>query len=139
MDKRKMKSVVGKVVQEMIEREKRKEKILSSDEYILWLIEFTKDYPNFTDEDWLYKPNEISKENKNKVYDLSIFYRIIEDYASRNFILPEQTSFGNIYYIKYNNVGFGIEIADGQGTLFACQRINESYENFIDYLKIQKT
>ena len=108
--------------------------IFSNTEYINWLINFTNDNHNFTDEDWDYFPEKISEYDLNYVQDFHLFYNGIDKYASQNYIYPEYNAFGNFYRIKFNDVGFEIGTQAGQGVYFYCVRIDIS-DNlmFIDF------
>lgn len=119
-------------------RDKAKRAIVESDNYILWLTEFTKEHPLFSTDDWIYTPNLISKEDNDNVNDLELLFSIIEEYADINYFPLGETQWGGFYLIKYNDVGFKIEVASGQGTVFACQRIEEGIDDFIDFRLIMK-
>lgn len=119
-------------------RNEVKRSILESDNYILWLIKFTEDHPIFSSDDWIYTPNLISKEDNDNVFDLELLFEIIENFAKRNFISLYSTEWGGYYLIEYNGIGFKIEVAVGQGTVFACERLNEVTPDFIDFKLIQK-
>ena len=131
-----------KGVQELREkferREKSKRRIIENDNYILWLIKFTKEHPRFATDDWLYTPSLISKEDNENVTDLGLLFDIIEEYADKNFIPLFPTEWGGYYLIQYNGIGFNIEVASGQGTIFGVERLDEVTPQFIDFKLIQK-
>lgn len=110
------------------------EEMLSNTDYINWLNKFTIEHSSFTDDDWLYFPEKISKEDLEKVNNLHLVYRGIEKYANENYIYPTNCDFGNFYKIKLENTGFEIGILFGQGTLFFCNRVQiENKKDFIDF------
>ena len=118
---------------------KKPKEIVSNSEYILWLEKFTEKYPSFSDDDWLYKEDEISKEDKMKVYDLQFFIKEIDDYAIRNYIAEQSDNLGfyNHYYlIKYNNIGYKISTIIGQDVVDSCERIDKITDDFIDFQDI---
>ena len=127
-----------KMIEEYFIKEKNKnikiQKMLSNTDYINWLDEFTTKHLNFTDEDWLYFPEKISKEDLEQVKNLHLMYFGIEKYANNNYIYPTNCNFGNFYKIKLENIGLKIGILAGQGTLFFCNRIQiENEKDFIDF------
>lgn len=115
------------------------QEMLSNTDYINWLDRFTIEHSNFSDDDWLYFPDEISMEDAEQVDNLNLLYDGIERYASNNCIYPTKCDFGNIYKIKFGNTGFEIGILVGQGTLFFCNRVQvENQNDFIDFNDIIK-
>lgn len=110
------------------------QEMLSNTDYIKWLNNFTVEYSSFSDNDWLYFPERISKEDLERVNNLHLIYRGIEKYASENYIYPINCDFGNFYKIKSENIGFEIGMLIGQGTLFFCNRVQvENQKDFIDF------
>ena len=129
---------INKCVEEYFAKENAKnikmQEILSNTDYIKWLDKFTIEHSNFSDDDWLYFPEKISKEDLEKVNNLHLMYRGIEKYASENYMYPTNCDFGNFYNIKLENSGFEIGILVGQGTLFFCNRVQiENQKDFIDF------
>lgn len=109
-------------------------KIVSTVEYITWLGNFTKKYEGFSDNKWLYCPEELSEQDNNFVQELHLFYDGIETYSSHNYIYPIKCDFGGFYKIKYDGIGFEIGRLIGQGTLFYCTRVEiVNEQEFIDF------
>ena len=79
------------------------QEMLSNTDYIKWLDKFTIEYSSFSDNDWLYFPEKISKEDLEKVNNLHLMYRGIEKYASENYICPTDCNFGNFYGRNFAN------------------------------------
>ena len=111
---------ISQLIAELEEKEKIAQTLVSTDDYIKWIENFTKEYPDFTDDDWLYKPDDISKENSEMVEKLSLFFIGIEKYASSNYIYPTSCDFGGYYSVKYNGKIYEIGRLIGQGTVFFC-------------------
>lgn len=128
-----------KWAEEYIEKENAKnmkiKKMMSNTDYIKWLDKFTIEHPNFSDDDWLYFPEKISKEDLELVNNLYLIYQGIEKYANENYIYPTACDFGNFYKIKWENAGFKIGVLVGQGTLFFCNRV-QIEDGFIDFKDI---
>lgn len=112
--------------------------IISNDDYIDWLIKFTEEYPCFSDDSWLYCPEEISDENRKKVSILSNFFKVIDDYANMNYLPNNETDFGYTYCINHNGVNLEVGMAIGQGTIFYVSRKEDDLENVIEFRNIQK-
>lgn len=125
-------------VEEYLAKENAKsikiQKMLSNTDYIKWLVSFTVEHSSFFDDDWLYFPEKISKEDLEQVNNLHLMYHGIEKYASKNYIYPTECKFGNFYKIKLENTGFEIGVLVGQGTSFFCTRVQvENKKDFIDF------
>lgn len=119
------------ITKEKIEEEKIK-KMFSDTEYISWLNEFTIKHSEFSDNTWLYFPEKISENDREHVNDLHLLFEGIEEYANRNYLFPTPNEWGEYYSIKYNNIGFNIGVAFGQGTLFYCER-TDAFEKAIEF------
>ena len=121
--KEKASTILKGIALEMAENRKKTEIIFSNTEYINWLIIFTNQKGGFSDDDWLYFPEQIDQKDKEFVDNFNLFYSGIERYATSNYIYPDYTEYGTYYRIKYNNTGFIIGMEGGQGTYFYCKRI----------------
>lgn len=109
-----------------------KKEMLSNTKYIEWLEKFTSKHPSFSDDDWLYFPEKITKQDNDNINDLNLFYDVIDNYAEKNYIYPTKCDFGNYYNIKIGNIGYEIGILVGQGTIFFCNR--KQLVNNIEYI-----
>lgn len=119
------------------QRNNRMKELLSNVNYLKWLETFTKEYSVFSDNDWLYRQDEISNDDKQNVECLELLYMGIEQYASKNYIYPTNSRFGNFYKIKLDSISYEIGILTGQGTQFFCRRVeNIDEQEFIDFSDI---
>lgn len=126
---------VNEFFKQFIEALEMNEKLVSSNEYMLWLEQFMSSRTGFLDDDWLYKPEEISKEDYERVEQLSCFLSGIRSYAARNFIrLESDDDYDSHVFIKFNEIGYEIGTFSGQGTVAYCHRVDISTDkNFIDF------
>ena len=63
----------------ILEKENKMKKMISDNSYITWLEEFTNKYSAFGDDDWLYNPLDIPKEDMQNVQMLQLLYNIIDN------------------------------------------------------------
>ena len=117
--------------------------IISNTDYITWLEKFTKEYPGFTDVDWLYGRKKLDKNNYQNVDKLLYLYDAITEYASRNYIYPHDDN-GIYYVIKYNNIAYEIGVMVGQGIITFCTRSTKiekaiDFNNIINNQKTERT
>lgn len=124
----------------ILNQRKESIKMSSNDDYIIWLENFTSKYSKFSDDDWLYCPEKISEIDQNNVKKLNLFFDGIETYASKNYIYPTPNEWGSFYSIKYNDVGYNIGLAVGQGVIFYCERtqVIDGYLDFMDIINDKK-
>lgn len=125
------------VVEKIIQRENTKKEMLLNDSYIKWLEKFTKEYPNFDDNSWIYCPEEISEEDYNEVRKLGLFFDIVNDYATKNYIYSESCDFGKYYALKYNDVILELYVVAGQGVVFGCDRLLETEESLASIIEYE--
>lgn len=102
------------------EREKQKKEMIEKTDYIKWLEAFTKEHPSFSDDTWLYKQDEISKEDYENVCKISTFFSAIERFADRNYISGTPYDYGESYCIEYNGKVYEIGTVVGQGAVSFC-------------------
>ena len=111
--------------------------MLSNTSYVEWLKKFTKDKEHFDDEEWAYRPEQISESDRENVSNLYLFYRGIERYASSNNIVPNYFDFGEYYKVKYNDFHFKIGHAHGQGSIVFFSKITgKNLKGFINFNNI---
>ena len=132
-----------KVLEETKNKEETKrkkiDKMFSNTDYINWLINFTMQNNGcFSDDDWLYNPEDITKKDSEKVNDLQLFFKGIDKYAREYNIDPIifDQGYGVEYKIKVNDIGLQIGLNVGQGSYTLCKKINinddKVFINFFD-------
>jgi len=103
--------------------ETEKQTILNYD-YISWLETFTQTHAGFAHDSWLYKQEELSKEDYANVKNLYFFFNATSQYC-RNFHIniecEENFEFERIH-IKHNNVGYQLGLVIGQGSYVYVHR-----------------
>lgn len=125
---------INEVIAGLIKSQERAKSIVADTSYMLWLENFTNSIPIFSDDSWLYHPDEISKEDAEKVNDLCSFFNGISAYAERNFLPIYSKDYTSYVCIKFNNIGYEIGLVSGQGTYAYCQRVEVSSDRvFIDF------
>ena len=125
-----------KWIREKKERDAKLKSIFSSYDYMNWLNSFTANTKGFSDEDFLYFPEKISKEDLDKVNNLGLFFEGIEKYADKNYIYPSTYEYQSYYGIKdnVNEAYYKIGVIEGQGGSFFCDRVEPTSElDFIDF------
>lgn len=106
------------------EEERQKRELIEKDDYIKWLENFTKEHPMFSDDTWLYKQDEISKEDYANVVKISTFFSLIEEFADTNYISGIPCDCGESYCIEYNGKVYEIGTVVGQGAISFCNTEN---------------
>ncbi len=138
----KINGTANRIAQKMEQKIREEEEIISNFDYIKWLEKFTKRYPNFTDIDWLYEPEKISKEDLENVNKLCSLFSAINNYAKTNYITTIKKEFTLSYKFTYNNKIYEIGIMQGQGAVFFCySRIilgKKKEKNFISFENVCK-
>lgn len=97
---------------ELSRRNKEKEKMKTSTDYIEWLVTFTKKETGFDSTKWDYIPNEIIKKDKDNVDKLHLFIDVIAEYAE-----AKEIEFGKGYQVKYNGAVLEVGSYHGQGNV----------------------
>ena len=138
--KPKRECIAHNIVAELMKKQKEVETIISDDTYVNWLNEFMADKERFSDDDWTYNPEEISKEDLEKVGKLYFLFEGIDDYAAENNINAASIYFGVCYNIKYNDFMFKVGICVGQGGFCFCEKIKDDEDvEFIDFNDVIKS
>ena len=109
--------------------------MLESTDYIDWLIHFTEENPVFSDDDWLYNEEGISKEDLMKVRNLPLLFECISSFADRNYLSSTLDEWGESFLIHKDDAYMNIGYNTGQGTSFYCER-TEKKENSINYYNV---
>ena len=103
-------------MEERLERQRKDieetEKMATSTDYIEWLIEFTKkNNGGFYIDNWDYKKDELSQEDKEAVAKIPLFLDLVEEYVEHR-----QCNGGYFCKIKHNDEALHIGVMEGQGT-----------------------
>ena len=125
-----------KWIREKKEKDAKLKSLFSSYDYMNWLNRFTANTKGFSDEEYLYFPEKISKDDLDKVNNLGLFFEGIEKYADKNYIYPTMYEYQSFYGVKdnVNEVYYKIGVIEGQGGSFFCERIEYTSEQpFIDF------
>ena len=115
------------------EKNKFKDTLAYSTNYIDWLEKFTDVHGSFATDSFLYVPEVLSEEDKKNVALLEALYEVADEYADDNFIEATPTDFGNFYSIKHNGIGYFIGFDGGQGASFYCTRLEEPEKDALEY------
>ncbi len=129
------KKFIQEFINRMLEDEERSKAAVSNTDYVLWLEKFTESYPGFVDDQWQYSPNELSKEDSEKVDMLQYFLSGIRYYAYDNYIPMEgEDLYDYHFFFKFNGIGYEIGSVSGQGTYTYCHREEISPDkHFIEF------
>jgi len=117
------KKYMKKFAEDLEKKVKLQKELVEKDVYIKWLEGFAKEHPNFSDDSWLYRPEEVSKEDYENVSKLSSFFCAIQRYAAENYIYSTPCEYGESYTIKYNSKLYEIGTIVGQGAFSFCNTI----------------
>lgn len=125
-----------KWIREKKEKDAKLKRLFSSYDYMNWLNSFTANTKGFSDEEYLYFPEKISKEDLDKVNNLGLFFEGIEKYADKNYIYPTIYEYQSYYSVKdnVNDAYYKIGVIEGQGGSFFCERVEDTSKlDFIDF------
>lgn len=129
-----LKDAINEVLGAFEKAQAKAKAIISNNKYMLWLEKFTASHPSFTDDTWLYSPEDISKEDYDNVADICSFFDGIMHYANKNYLHIYYDCDGSNVFIKFNNIGYNLGIIHGQGTYIYCNRVEISSDHFfIDF------
>ena len=117
-----------KFLEELEEKEMQRRDLVQKYDYINWLEKFTKKHPEFCDDTWLYKQDEISKEDYENVCKISTFFSVISDFADKHYI-PAYVCAGGTglcYFVKYNGIIYEFGTIIGQGAVSYCDTLDST-------------
>ena len=111
----------------------------TKDDYMNWLENFTKNIPNFIEDDFLKPiPLEIGEENAKFGKYIYLLYEIIKDYAKINYLSPNYTEHNApSYVIKYHDNFYEIGEDFDWGREIYCSRLEEYTGDFIEFSDIK--
>ena len=116
--------------------EEKMNNMTSSEDYINWLCNYLKDNHYFYDEDWMYFPDTMAKEDRINASKICLLYQIVDKYAISKGINPEKCKFGNYYRVSYYDFGFDIGARIDAGIMFFCNEDLDQNKKFIDFNEI---
>ena len=95
----KNKKLLFGITDEITKKREIMQEMISSNEYIDWLFEYTETHNNsFYDDDYVYGPERISDKDKKNIKKLPIFFELVSEYAEQY-----QCNDGYFCKIKYND------------------------------------
>ncbi len=124
-----------KMIEELKRKDAIKESMTHSTEYVDWLINFTEENPIFSDDDWNYHEEDLSKEDLARVKELPLLFECIDTFANRNYLASNADEWGESYTINKDDAYLTIGFNAGQGTSFYCERTNKK-EGSINYYSV---
>ena len=137
------KKIIESFLLELVRKNEKAKDMVSNLDYINWMKKFSSQYPTtiYNDEIWFSGITKVSEQDKEKIRQLSYFYRGIKNWASQNLIYPEEiyenAHFGYYYNIQLNGEGFQVGILHGQGSICYYEKVAVvNKENFIDFQDI---
>lgn len=127
----------------------KKEKLLESNDYYIWLKFFTQQYPYFNDhmfgkdlyEDKDFKECPISKENYFKVSQLYVLFSLLDEYfcSIKNHTIVFNGLKKGHYFISDGDKYFLQCEISKDGLVYSCSRLPNNYvESFIDIEEIKE-
>ncbi len=114
-----------KIIRELETRKEKMHQMGTTDEYINWLITFTKKNPyidDYPDLMYTYMSSHLTNEDLKNIKDLNLFFATIDDYVSKNDGQIFRNNGKNYYLIKYKKRYFEIGFIPGQGGMFYALR-----------------
>lgn len=129
--------LMGQFIEKMQKQNADKKEIVSDYTYISWLEKFTLLHGRFADDSWLYKPDELSKEDNANVNKLQLFFEALSDYCHKYYIDIAYNKDFEVerINIKHNGVGYQLGLVVGQGAYMYVER-KEVEDNAIDFCDI---
>jgi len=113
---------------------KIKMELINSIDYIEWLIMFTERNPAWRDDMIEYEILSISSKNdKQNMSKLKLFFEVIHNYAVSNGIKYYCYDKEIYYFLKINNYGLQIGKINNSEILYYCQKKVITNEEFIDF------
>lgn len=127
----------GDIFKKVTENIELRKQLIKDTQYIEWLYNFTKRFPSFSDERWIYEePKSISKEDSEKVSMLTTFFDAVENYFKKNLISANGKERDRWYTVKYKDVYFDIGVCIGQGAFNYVERQDKEQEKYVEFEKI---
>lgn len=122
------------------DRNKEAAKLCANSDYLTWLKNFTKSYPEFRSDDWSLLSERTAVRDRKNIKKLSLLYTGIENYAeAQEELFPRLTSYGNYYSIEYQGIGYQIgRRTISASTAYCCKRVHKKQLiNPINFIEVQ--
>lgn len=132
-----MNEFIEEYIKNEIEKNEKRKQILSNDEYMLWLDNFTQIHRSFCDDYWQEKSGAITEEDSKNVKKLYILFETVKSYAHDNFIEPTMFSLGEYYNVKFKDDIYQIGVMVWEGTLYFCDRLKECDKTIINFEEVK--
>ena len=123
--------------EKMRKRNVDKKELISNNNFISWLEQFTLKYNDFTDDDWLYKPDELSEVDTRNVGKLGLFFEALSDYCHKYYINIDSNEMyeDECINIRHNGIGYQLGLVVGQGAYIYVNRKTPE-DNAIEFMDI---
>lgn len=125
-------------VNNYIKNRQMKEDKVRSEEYINWLFDFTNKHNFWSDDDWLYKQDELSKEEYENTTLLSYFEGYIDALSNEQNLLYEDEDGDKINYFKLKNNFYKIYTYFGQGAITSIHKLKEDEIDGVIFVKLDE-
>ena len=112
LEDEKLKKDIEVIVEKQRKDIEETEKMATSTDYIEWLINFAKkNNGGFYIDNWDYKEEDISPEDKEEVEKIPLFFDLVSEYAEQR-----PCNGGCFCKIKHNDEALHVGVMEGQGT-----------------------
>ncbi|MDO5569549.1 MAG: hypothetical protein Q4G04_05540 [bacterium] len=111
-------------LENIMQKEIDREKMLRSDDYFAWLELYTSVYGNFSDCEDDFRDIGVDEFDLKNINKLIILFEILLDNVD-DCKCWHKTDFGGYYIVEYNDVYYKIGIMVGQGGLCYCKLVTK--------------
>lgn len=112
-----------------------------NDDYIKWLITFVTEKGFLDTDTFEYSYRDLSDEEKQKIYNLQLFYKGIDEYARNNNIdYSTNEGYSCWYHLKYNDAVVRVSVfIHGSGFTASLQDLRDVQDNYIEFNEIMNS
>ena len=97
---------------------------------IIWLENFSRKYPYFSDDKWLDLHNELCNWDKKYIVNLYLLFDKIKDYANKNYLLPCECDDEERYCIEWHDAYYYVgQKKEG----YYCRKLNNCINDSISF------
>ena len=116
-------SNVDEYFDKLFSKDRVVQEMFADNTYMDWLEKFTTKVPSYDSEVMYYK--NLTEEDKKNLRNLDIFFKVIEHYASKNYISSTKLERVNGYYylLSYHEQAYQIGLLYGTSTMFFCKKM----------------